>query len=99
MNRENISLRRLTMSKLDPNILQRHSLVNALALKYGEDVEYIGNLVTFFSGSFFGLPTDVQKERVEQHLKNKADEQYRQRVSRNWNSNLILATGRGNTNG
>lgn len=89
----------LVLRKIDTELPQRRRMIYALALKYNEDVEYIERLITFFSGSFFALPTTEQKERLEKHLQNKTDELYHQRVSRKWNGNITLITGRSNDNG
>ncbi len=99
MERKGIVDRCLIMTRFDPEMSQRRKIIQSLALEFGEDFEYIERLVTFFSGSFFGVPTTEQKERVEKHLQNKADEQYRQRINRKWNGNLIFFNGRSQDNG
>lgn len=96
---EDTTTRCLVLKRIDPDASQRRRIVQALALKYNEDCEYIERLLTFFSGSFYGLPTAEQKELLEKHLQNKAEAQRRERMSKNRYGNLTLITGRSNDNG
>lgn len=90
---------RVVAKRYEKDLNLRKSLIYSLADKYQEDTEYINQLLTFFSGDPFGLPTGEQKERVEKHLQNKAEVPYCKRTNRNRYGNLILITGRSNGNG